>query len=250
MRASARPAWCAKTVLRADREVAWDRVRQTQANLRKRVGKSGRAATKSRRSLETSNYQRWYRPNDGRYLSPDPIGLAGGEPGYFGYGGANPSANSDPSGEYICHLPRDPDGWTDCPSGPRSARLNDLVACPKGDAACVLANTAFPVPWWVGGLVPMPPRRPRSPWNLGICEPRVERQHQCSQQPVHYMLIDDSGICAIFADGLFNNYIDAAMAGLFMALVVVMLAFGFAAIRADRCGIAANLKAARHRPSN
>ena len=96
--ASARPAGAAKTALRADREVAWDRVRQTQANLRKRVGKSGRAATKSRRSLETSNYQRWYRPNDGRYLSPDPIGLAGGEAGYSAYAGGNPLVNSDRSG--------------------------------------------------------------------------------------------------------------------------------------------------------
>jgi RHS repeat-associated protein len=96
--ASARPAWWAKTALRADREVAWDRIRKAQANLRKRVGKSGRAATKSRRSLETSNYQRWYRPNDGRYLSPDPIGLAGGEAGYFGYVGSNPLVVPDPSG--------------------------------------------------------------------------------------------------------------------------------------------------------
>jgi RHS repeat-associated protein len=27
------------------------------------------------------NYHRWYRREDGRYLQPDPIGLAGGEPG-------------------------------------------------------------------------------------------------------------------------------------------------------------------------
>lgn len=42
-----------------------------------------------------SNYQRWYRPNDGRYLSPDPIGLAGGEAGYFGYAGSNPLVTTD-----------------------------------------------------------------------------------------------------------------------------------------------------------
>ena len=107
--ASARPAWCAKTALRADREVAWDRVRQTQANLRNRVGKSGRAATKSRRSLETSNYQRWYRPNDGRYLSPDPIGLAGGEAGYSAYAGDNPLVRSDRSGLMRSDPDRDDD---------------------------------------------------------------------------------------------------------------------------------------------
>ena len=29
------------------------------------------------------NFHRWYRAEDGRYVSPDPIGLAGGEAGYF-----------------------------------------------------------------------------------------------------------------------------------------------------------------------
>ncbi|MFO0727937.1 MAG: DUF6531 domain-containing protein [Myxococcota bacterium] len=46
----------------------------------------------------SSNYQRWYRPQDGRYLSPDPIGLAGGEAGYFGYVGGQPSGIIDPQG--------------------------------------------------------------------------------------------------------------------------------------------------------
>jgi len=46
----------------------------------------------------SSNYQRWYRPNDGRYLSPDPIGLAGGEAGYSAYAGGNPLVLSDPTG--------------------------------------------------------------------------------------------------------------------------------------------------------
>jgi RHS repeat-associated protein len=46
----------------------------------------------------SSNYQRWYRPNDGRYLSPDPIGLAGGEAGYFGYAAPNPLVATDPAG--------------------------------------------------------------------------------------------------------------------------------------------------------
>jgi RHS repeat-associated protein len=44
------------------------------------------------------NFHRWYRSEDGRYLVPDPIGLAGGEPGYFGYGAVNPSGSADPDG--------------------------------------------------------------------------------------------------------------------------------------------------------
>jgi len=44
------------------------------------------------------NYQRWYRAEDGRYVSPDPIGLAGGEPGYSAYVNSNPLRWSDPSG--------------------------------------------------------------------------------------------------------------------------------------------------------
>ena len=48
--------------------------------------------------LAMSNYHRWYRPNDGRYLSPDPIGLAGGEAGYSAYAGGRPMVTSDPTG--------------------------------------------------------------------------------------------------------------------------------------------------------
>jgi RHS repeat-associated protein len=44
------------------------------------------------------NFHRWYRAEDGRYVSPDPIGLAGGEAGYFGYVGGNPLKDTDPSG--------------------------------------------------------------------------------------------------------------------------------------------------------
>jgi RHS repeat-associated protein len=44
------------------------------------------------------NYHRWYRREDGRYLSPDPIGLAGGEPAYFPYVNSNPLAGTDPNG--------------------------------------------------------------------------------------------------------------------------------------------------------
>lgn len=46
----------------------------------------------------SSNYHRWYRPSDGRYLSPDPLGLAGGDSGYFAYVGGNPLGAIDPDG--------------------------------------------------------------------------------------------------------------------------------------------------------
>jgi len=97
-RASARPPVAAKTALRADRSVAWDRVQRARGNLRKRVRRIGAAATEARRSLDMYNYQRWYRAEDGRYVSPDPIGRAGGEAGYSAYANSNPLTGSDPSG--------------------------------------------------------------------------------------------------------------------------------------------------------
>jgi RHS repeat-associated protein len=44
------------------------------------------------------NFHRWYRAEDGRYVSPDPIGLAGGEAGYFGYVGGRPLVDTDAAG--------------------------------------------------------------------------------------------------------------------------------------------------------
>jgi RHS repeat-associated protein len=48
--------------------------------------------------LANYNWNRWYRPEDGRYLSPDPIGLAGGESGYFAYANSTPQSRVDPRG--------------------------------------------------------------------------------------------------------------------------------------------------------
>ena len=43
------------------------------------------------------NYFRYYEPETGRYLSPDPIGLAGGV-NVYGYASADPLIYSDPYG--------------------------------------------------------------------------------------------------------------------------------------------------------
>ena len=45
------------------------------------------------------NWHRYYDPSTGRYLTPDPIGLAGGLNGY-GYAGQDPMASVDPFGLY------------------------------------------------------------------------------------------------------------------------------------------------------
>ena len=59
--------------------------------------------------MASSNYQRWYRPSDGQYLSPDPIGLAGGEAGYSAYAGSNPVVRSDRAGLMRTDPDRDDD---------------------------------------------------------------------------------------------------------------------------------------------
>jgi RHS repeat-associated protein len=47
----------------------------------------------------SSNFTRSYRfDEDGRYMSPDQMVVAGGEAGYFGYVGGNPIGAVDPSG--------------------------------------------------------------------------------------------------------------------------------------------------------
>ncbi|MCB0127827.1 MAG: RHS repeat-associated core domain-containing protein, partial [Caldilineaceae bacterium] len=43
------------------------------------------------------NYQRWYASKTGRYITPDPIGLAGG-PNPYAYAGSNPMVYTDRSG--------------------------------------------------------------------------------------------------------------------------------------------------------
>ena len=48
--------------------------------------------------------QRWYRPELGRYLSPDPAGIEGGTANYFEYAAGNPMSYGDPSGRFVTKL--------------------------------------------------------------------------------------------------------------------------------------------------
>ena len=50
-------------------------------------------------AVASSNFQRWYRSEDGRYVSPDPLGLAGGDASYHSYSEAGPMVAIDPTGE-------------------------------------------------------------------------------------------------------------------------------------------------------
>jgi RHS repeat-associated protein len=47
------------------------------------------------------NYFRYYNPEIGRYISEDPIGLAGGDVNYFSYVGNNPINWIDPEGKWL-----------------------------------------------------------------------------------------------------------------------------------------------------
>ena len=46
------------------------------------------------------NGARWYDPNDGRWLTEDPIGFAGGDSNLYRYVGNSPTNATDPSGEF------------------------------------------------------------------------------------------------------------------------------------------------------
>jgi len=61
---------------------------------------------------------RFYSPNVGRFISPDPIGLAAGEPNLYVYSGNNPISHIDPSGLL--------DSWEDCDIDMWDRRQKDL----------------------------------------------------------------------------------------------------------------------------
>jgi len=44
------------------------------------------------------NHHRWYDNETGRWLPPDPIGFAGGDPNLYAYVGYGPTNGTDPSG--------------------------------------------------------------------------------------------------------------------------------------------------------
>ncbi|MCP5004486.1 MAG: RHS repeat-associated core domain-containing protein, partial [Planctomycetes bacterium] len=63
------------------------------------------------------NYFRYYDASTGRYITSDPIGLAGGLNTY-GYVEQNPVRNVDPTGESALHILRGA-GWVGHQAGRR-----------------------------------------------------------------------------------------------------------------------------------
>jgi RHS repeat-associated protein len=75
------------------------------------------------------NDHRYYDPDTGRYLSPDPLGIAGGAHAYL-YAAANPLRNVDPSGLLLFAF----DGTGNSDPPPRRDDLSNVVKLARGYA--------------------------------------------------------------------------------------------------------------------
>jgi RHS repeat-associated protein len=85
------------------------------------------------------NWHRYYDPSTGRYLTPDPIGLAGGLNGY-GYAGQDPIRRIDPWGLYTVFIGGAGDASTFAGTGPtgimsgvRNQFDKDVIAAGKNE---------------------------------------------------------------------------------------------------------------------
>ncbi|MFO0727935.1 MAG: RHS repeat-associated core domain-containing protein [Myxococcota bacterium] len=122
----------------------------------------------------SSNYQRWYRPSDGRYLSPDPIGLAGGEAGYFGYVRGRPLVLADRRGLEAKHeggKASDVDG-----NGEARADKDDTADPSSPYAVTVTGQRPPPTP-------PPPPLDPNPPHVVTPFDESTQRRSRISDPP-------------------------------------------------------------------
>ncbi len=90
---------------------------------------------------------RWYDPTTGRFLTQDPIGLAGGV-NLYAYAGGNPVAFNDPFG--LCPDPNDPNCPKETPVTRLAGQLHDVA-----NAILDRVVSAFESIWKVESQVPV-----------------------------------------------------------------------------------------------
>jgi RHS repeat-associated protein len=101
---------------------------------------------------------RWYEPATGRFLSEDPIGLAGGT-NLFGFAGNDPVNGSDPTGQECWRL-----SWTEWDQGTMTVTAYTYRFCEGSGGTAAGGSTG---PTGVGTPNPMGPGGTENPLGLG-----------------------------------------------------------------------------------
>ncbi len=99
------------------------------------------------------NQHRWYSSHLGQYLSPDPIGIAGGI-NYYGYADGNPTTRIDTYGQSGCPAPSSPYEVVICVKRIRPLLSQEILNNQSGPAPNVVLNFTP-----AGPPIPNPPAK-------------------------------------------------------------------------------------------
>ena len=130
-------------------------------------------------ALTSYNFHRWYRKQDGRYISPDPMGLQAGSYAYYDYAASRPLTATDRTG--LCQGVVTP--WEDpavcmklCCSGDRCSNPYTACWCQCSCAQGCSTNTEAARTCVLNCHRPLPPPPPDPPGELRcvhhtVCNP-------------------------------------------------------------------------------